>query len=73
MALLSLIATEGMSAADADRCIASTAQEDAINQVGQDAVAKYNVGATPTFVINGQAEAGFEDFFSRLDGALAGK
>jgi protein-disulfide isomerase len=72
-ALLQLVASQGMSAADADRCLASTADEDAINKVGQDGVAKYSVGATPTFVINGQPEAGFEDFFSRLDTALAGK
>ena len=59
--------------ADADRCIAATTDEDAISKVGEDGVAKYNVNATPTFVINGKARAGFEHFFARLDAALAGK
>ena len=71
--LLQLAQTAGMSASDADRCIASTKEEEAISKVGTDGVAKYSVGATPTFVINGQAEAGFDDFFARLDVALAGK
>jgi protein-disulfide isomerase len=72
-ALVQLAGEAGMSAADADRCIASTADEAAISKVGEDGVAKYAVNATPTFVINGQAQAGFDDFFGRLDHALAGK
>jgi protein-disulfide isomerase len=70
-ALLELVATMGMSQTDADRCLAATKEEDAISKVGEDGVAKYNISATPTLVINGKAEAGFEDFFSRLDAALA--
>jgi len=73
VALLQLAQEAGMSNADADRCLVSTANEAAINKVGEDGVAKYAVNATPTFVVNGQAEAGFEDLFSRLDMALAGK
>jgi protein-disulfide isomerase len=73
VALVQLAQQAGMSSADADRCLASTSDEAAINKVGEDAVAKYAVGATPTFVVNGQAEAGFDDLFSRLDMALAGK
>jgi len=72
-ALIQLAGEMGMSAADADRCIASRADEDAISKVGEDGVAKYQVNATPTFVVNGQAEAGFEKLFSRIDLALAGK
>jgi protein-disulfide isomerase len=72
-ALVQLAQQAGMSSADADRCLASTSDEAAINKVGEDAVAKYAVNATPTFVVNGQAEAGFDDLFSRLDMALAGK
>jgi len=34
-------------------------------------VAKYAVAATPTFVVNGQSESGFENLFSRIDAALA--
>ena len=45
--------------------------EDAISKVGEDGVAKYKVAATPTFVVNGQSELGFENLFSRIDAALA--
>ena len=72
-ALVQLAGEAGMSTADAERCIASNADEDAISKVGADGVAKYQVGATPTFVVNGQAEAGFEKLFARIDAALAGK
>ena len=72
-ALVQLAQEAGMSAADADRCIASSADEAAISKVGEDGVAKYAVNATPTFVVNGQAEAGFEKLFSRIDSALSGK
>jgi len=72
-ALLALAAESGMSAADADKCLASTTDEAAINKVGDDAVAKYQVNATPTFVVNGQPEAGFEHLDARLDAAIAGK
>ena len=70
-ALIQLAGAAGMSAADANTCLASTRDEDAISKVGEDGVAKYNVGATPTFVINGQAQAGFDAFFERLDAELA--
>jgi protein-disulfide isomerase len=72
-ALVQLAGEAGMSAADSDRCIASTADEDALVKVGEDGVAKYSVNATPTFVMNGQAQVGFENLFARLDLALAGK
>src|SRR3954471_23560016 len=70
-ALLELAAASGMNAEAANRCLASTADENAISNVGEDGVAKYKVAATPTFVINGEAQAGFEAFFERLDAALA--
>jgi protein-disulfide isomerase len=70
-ALVQLAQEAGMSAAEADRCIASTADEAAISKVGEDGMAKYAVGATPTFVVNGKGEAGFENLFSRIDDALA--
>ncbi len=70
-ALLELAGAAGMSAADANRCLAAKTDEEAISKVGDDGVAKYNVAATPTFVINGQSQAGFDAFFERLDAALA--
>lgn len=60
-----------MSAADAERCIASTAADKAISKVGEDGVAKYAITGTPTFVVNGQSETGFENLFSRIEAALA--
>jgi protein-disulfide isomerase len=72
-ALVQLAGEAGMNAAEADRCIASTSDEDAISKVGEDGVAKYQVNATPTFVVNGQAEAGWEHLNERIDRALAGK
>jgi protein-disulfide isomerase len=72
-ALVSLAGEAGMSAADADRCIASTTDEDAISRVGEDGVAKYAVNATPTFVVNGQSEAWDRNLNARIDRALAGK
>jgi protein-disulfide isomerase len=70
-ALLQLVGTMGMPAADADRCIADRKEEDALVKVGVDGETKYKVGGTPTFVINGKGEAGFDDFFARLDAALS--
>ena len=73
VALLELVGTMGMSQSEADRCLADPKDEEAISKVGEDGVAKYAVNATPTFVVNGQGEAGFENLFSRIDLALAGK
>jgi len=72
-ALVQLAGEAGMSAAEADRCIASTKDEDAISKVGEDGVAKYQVNATPTFVVNGQAEAGWEHLNEHIERALTGK
>jgi protein-disulfide isomerase len=72
-ALVRLAGEAGMSAAAADRCIAATTDEDAISKVGEDGVAKYQVNATPTFVVNGQGEAGWEHLNARIDAGLAGK
>ena len=72
-ALVQLAGEAGMSAADAERCISSAADEDAISKVGEDGVARYAVGVTPTFVVNGRSEGGFQNLFSRIDLALAEK
>ena len=72
-ALVVLAKDAGMSPADADRCLASAADETAIGKVVEDGVAKYAVAATPTFVVGGKAQAGFEDLSARIDAALAGR
>jgi len=71
VALLDLAAASGMSADAANKCRVATTDDDTISKVGEDGVAKYKVNATPTFVINGEGQAGFEAFFERLDAALA--
>jgi protein-disulfide isomerase len=71
VALLDLAAASGMSADAANKCLVATTDDDAISKVGEDGIAKYKVSATPTFVINGEGQAGFEAFFERLDAALA--
>lgn len=70
-ALVQLAQEAGMSAPDAEACIAATTDEAAISKVGEDGVAKHKVAATPTFVVNGESESGFENLFSRIDTALA--
>jgi protein-disulfide isomerase len=70
-ALIELAGGAGLSPAAAEQCLASTKDEAAISKVGEDGVTRYNVAATPTLVINGEAKAGFENFFQRLDAALA--
>ena len=72
-ALLQLAGEAGMSSADADKCLASTADEAAINKVVEDGIAKYQIAATPTFVINGTPVVGFDDIYARLDAAALGK
>ena len=57
--------------ANAEQAMIAATDENAISNVGEDGVAKYNITATPTFVIQGQPLTGFEDFFERLDAALA--
>jgi protein-disulfide isomerase len=70
-ALFQLVGTMGLSQPDAERCLADTKMDDAISKVGEDGVAKYHIQGTPTFVTNGQPKDGFDDFFARLDAALA--
>jgi len=72
-ALMQMAGEWGLSAAYAWACIANTADEAALKRVGEDGVAKYAINTTPTFVINGHAQPGFDGIFSRLDSALAGK
>lgn len=72
-ALVQLAVEAGMSQPEAERCLAATTDEEAISKVGEDGVAKYAITATPTFVVNGHAEAGFENLVSRIETALAGK
>lgn len=63
----------GMSAEQADQCMASPKEEDRINKVASDGEARYGISSTPTFIVNGvpHAELAFEDLPKVLDQALA--
>ena len=60
----------GLEDLHADR---PSADDAALNKVNDDGVAKYQVNATPTIVVDGPPEAGFENLNARLDAALAKK
>ncbi len=68
----------GLSADQVDKCINSTAEDDAINKVGTDGEAKYGLTGTPTFVVDGTPmDAGdgvassYDDLKKVLDAHLA--
>ncbi|HWY61833.1 MAG TPA: thioredoxin domain-containing protein [Rhizomicrobium sp.] len=66
----------GMSEAQIDACITSTAEDDRINKVGADGEARYHLTGTPTFVVDGVPGPGGEPWSSvqrRLDAALIAK
>jgi protein-disulfide isomerase len=60
----------GMSTEQVDKCIADKAQADRINQVAQDAVTRYNISGTPTFVINGVVQPSGEIAWPSLQQTL---
>jgi protein-disulfide isomerase len=64
----------GMSADQADQCMASTKEDDRINKVASDGEARYAIGSTPTFIVNGvpHSEMSFDDLPKVLNQALAG-
>ena len=71
--LLLMAKMAGMSADQAEQCMASSKEEDKINKVASDGEARYAIGSTPTFIVNGvpHAEMPFEDLAKILDQALA--
>ena len=71
--LLLMAKMAGMSADQAEACMASSKEEDRINKVASDGEARYAIGSTPTFIVNGvpHAEMAFEDLPKTLDQALA--
>ena len=52
-AIKQMARVKGISPEQADRCMTDRNEQERINQVAQDAVNRYNVQGTPTFVING--------------------
>jgi protein-disulfide isomerase len=53
---------EGMSAQQVDACIANQVVAKRVQQVEADAVARYNISGTPSFVVHGNVHGPFEDF-----------
>ena len=52
-AIKQMARVKGVSPEEADRCMTDRNEQERINQVAQDAVNRYNIQGTPTFVING--------------------
>lgn len=76
-AVKQLASIMGVTPEQADRCMTDPKEQERINQVSQDAVARYNISGTPTFVINGTvvttAEATWPQLKARFDSLLAKK
>ncbi|HSZ75570.1 MAG TPA: thioredoxin domain-containing protein [Rhizomicrobium sp.] len=66
----------GMSADQVDKCIGDKNALDRINKVATEGMTKYNISATPTFVIDGQVHSGaytWQDLQTFLDSQLKKK
>jgi protein-disulfide isomerase len=66
----------GLSSGQVDTCIADQSKAKRIEDIGADAMARYGVSGTPTFVINGQTHGTFADLAEMqnvLDPLLAKK
>ena len=76
-AIKQMARVKGVSPEQADRCMTDKNEQERINQVAQDAVNRYNIQGTPTFVINGAVvqagEASWPELKKRLDTMLSKK
>ncbi|HUN68135.1 MAG TPA: thioredoxin domain-containing protein, partial [Burkholderiales bacterium] len=76
-AIKQMARVKGVSPEQADRCMTDKNEQERINQVAQDAVNRYNIQGTPTFVINGTVvqagEASWPELKKRLDTMLSKK
>lgn len=61
-ALVQMGQLAGMSAAQVDSCIGNQDAAKRIEQVGQDAMTKYGIQGTPSFLVNGKLHGPFADF-----------
>jgi protein-disulfide isomerase len=72
--LIQMARIVGMSSEKVDECISNTDEQDRINRVAQDGEEKYKIQGVPTFVINGVAFLGAEDWpqmRAKLDALLS--
>jgi protein-disulfide isomerase len=76
-ALIQEARVAGMSAEQAEQCIASKAEDERINKVSAEAEQKYNLSGTPMFVIDGVPQPSgalpYADLAKLLDAELAKK
>lgn len=56
----------GITPEQANRCMTDTKEQQRINQVAQDAVRRYSINGTPTFIINGTIVQSTEGTWSQL-------
>jgi protein-disulfide isomerase len=67
----------GVTPEQADRCMTDTKEQQRINEVSQEAINRYNLAGTPTFVINGAivttAEGSWPQLKARFDSLLSKK
>ena len=71
--LLLMARIAGMSADQAEQCMASKAEDERINKVASEGQARYNIPSTPTFIVNGvvYSELPFDSLSKLLDTELA--
>ncbi|HEY2071426.1 MAG TPA: DsbA family protein [Rhizomicrobium sp.] len=73
-ALLQMAAVAGMPGDQAETCMRDTAKAAEISQIGTDAQTKYEITATPSFIVNGEKRVGvstWEDWQDYLNQMLA--
>jgi protein-disulfide isomerase len=67
----------GMTAEQAEQCIANPAEDERINKVSAEAEQKYHLTGTPTFIIDGVPQSSgavpYEQLAKIIDAALAKK
>ena len=61
-ALIQMGQLAGMSPSQVDTCIGDQNAAKHIEQIGQDAVTKYGIQGTPSFLVNGQLHGPFADY-----------
>jgi protein-disulfide isomerase len=61
-ALVEMGEMAGMTASQVDACIGDEAAQKRIAQIGQDAMTKYGIQGTPSFIVNGQMHGPFASY-----------
>lgn len=76
-AIKQMARVKGIGPEEADRCMSDKNERERVNQVAQDAMTRYKVEGTPTFVINGTVvqatESGWPQMKARFESLLSKK